>query len=493
VKSSVNFGRERESNRYIAGVLIILSISTPLYHALGVTVGMFNVYFPLDEAMGYREVGDDISEVYDAGITLFHHYFQDEYSRTRSGERFWGGLPVWLSKHSEKRRALNRLKGKFGARLGWRLFFWEYYLEEVKRQTDGKGRAVIGEMYAMFALRRWWDELERFVDELCRFESENFPGGIAGWYIAEEPNSPRKRYSPKLCEELIRRIRAAEEKGGWRRHRIYVDISASDPPRKVIPFIKLADVVMISPDAYIWAAARPRDMSRYDRIPLAVSRMRSYLAQTKNKEAEVHIVLQAYQPLTNLQMHQQIRLALVDGEKPPDGIWFWWWHDCKSAQLKGRRMIRINRWDEETEYAWREAISSELSRPKGKAVILKGEHRWSGDVYVIGDLIVTKGSRLSIEPGTLVRFSPMDRFGGGIDPRRCELIVEGELIAEGTDTRPILFSSGSNIREFWYPPRNPSQGDWYGIRSSGIVRMKNYRIKHALQGEISREAPESGR
>ncbi|HID55536.1 TPA: hypothetical protein EYP37_03335 [Candidatus Poribacteria bacterium] len=475
-------------------LLSLFLIPIPFAYPSDPTAGMFNVYFALDEAMGYREVRDDISEVYKSGITLFHHYFQDEYARDIDGTRFWSGLPGWLSRNPTKKRELDGLKGKFGSRLGWRLFFWRYYLREVKRQTKGGGKVIIGEMYAMFALRRWWDELERFVEELCRFESEIYPGGIAGWYVAEEPNSPRKRYNPSLYEELIRRIREAERKGGWRRHDIYVDISPSNPPKRVIPFVRNADVVMISPDAYIWAAGRPRDMSRYDRIPLAIWRMRSHLARAKNERAKIHIALQAYQSPTNLQMHQQIKLALLGGwfmrgrfripVSPPDGIWLWWWHDCKSVKVRHRR---INRWDLNTEYAWSEAVSSELSHPKDKTVRLEGKHRWRRNVYLIGDLLVPKGSRLIIDPGVKVRFSPLDRFGGGADPRRCELIIEGELTAKGTRSKPIQFLSGANVRDFFYPPRNPAKGDWYGIRvPGGRVLMENYIIRDALHEEIVR-------
>jgi len=465
----------------------------PFAYSSNPAAGMFNVYFALDEAMGYRGVRDDISEVYKAGIILFHHYFQDEYARDRDGNRFWGGLLGWISRNPVEGEKLDMFKRRLGSRLGWRLFFWEYYLSEVKSQTEGRGKVIIGEMYAMFALRRWWDELERFVDEICRFESESYPGGIAGWYVAEEPNSPGKRYRPALYEELIRRIRKVEEERGWRRHDIYVDISPSNPPERVIPFVKDADVVIISPDAYIWAAGRPRDMSRYDRIPLAIWRMRSHLARAKNERAKIHVALQAYQSPTNLQMHQQIRLAFLGGwfmrgrfkipVKPPDGIWLWWWHACKSAKAWRKR---INRWDLNTEYAWSEAVSSELSHPKDKAIRLEGKHRWKRDVYLIGDLIVPKGSQLTIDPGVKVRFSPVDRFGGGIDPRRCELIVEGKLVAEGTGSRPILSTSGANVRDFFYPPRNPAKWDWYGIRALGEVQMANCIIKDALHGEVVR-------
>jgi len=72
-----------------------------------------------------------------------------------------------------------------------------------------------------------------------------------------------------------------------------------------------------------------------------------------------------------------------------------------------------------------------------------GEIHWRGRVYVDGDVIFAEGSRLVIAPGTEVIFLPpgagRDRltehpnFPGG------ELIVKGELVAEGTAKAPIVF------------------------------------------------------
>ena len=434
----------------------LLSIGAP-------PAGMFNAYFKLDEAMGYRGVRDDISELFEAGITLFHHYFQDEYARDVSGKRFWGGLPLWLKAYPREERRLSSLKSRFGPGLGWRLFFWRSYLDEVKKQTEGKGGILIGEMYAMFAASRDWEGLRRFVEEMCRYEAESFPGGIAGWYIAEEPNSIRKRYKPELCGELIRRIKAAEREGGWREHRIFIDLSAGHPSRKVVPFLKDVDVVMISPDAYIWAARARNEFERYLKIPRAVRRMRELLRRAGNEGAEVHIALQAYgSKPDHLGMHQQIRLAL-SSEHPADGVWFWWWHDCKSTQVKGIRTIRINRWDPNTPERWGEAIRSELGNAE-RAVRLEGEHRWRGKVFLIGDLIVPKGSRLTVEPGTVVELSPRDLFGGGVDPNRCEIIVRGELMA-----RSAFFTC--------------RRGSWYGIRvEGGSARLSGCRLVNALKG-----------
>ena len=63
---------------------------------------------------------------------------------------------------------------------------------------------------------------------------------------------------------------------------------------------------------------------------------------------------------------------------------------------------------------------------------------------------------MTIEPGALLRFPAFsDDQGGGIDASRSELIVEGSLVAEGTEAEPILFTSSSSA---------PAKGDWHGIR-----------------------------
>ena len=54
--------------------------------------GMFNVYFPIDEALGYQDVRDDLSEVHLAGCRLVTHYFRKEHSRSDEDKPFWFGL-----------------------------------------------------------------------------------------------------------------------------------------------------------------------------------------------------------------------------------------------------------------------------------------------------------------------------------------------------------------------------------------------------------------
>ena len=77
------------------------------------------------------------------------------------------------------------------------------------------------------------------------------------------------------------------------------------------------------------------------------------------------------------------------------------------------------------------------------------DETWSGAVRVRGSVIVRKGARLTILPGTVVSFERIDVDGDGIGD--SELYVEGEIVAEGTAGRPILFTSAEKA---------PAPRDW---------------------------------
>lgn len=80
---------------------------------------------------------------------------------------------------------------------------------------------------------------------------------------------------------------------------------------------------------------------------------------------------------------------------------------------------------------------------------LARDETWSGTVTVRGSVVVPKGVRLTILPGTVVRFEKIDPDGDGIGD--SELYVEGELVAEGTVEEPIRFTSAE---------REPAPRDW---------------------------------
>ena len=88
--------------------------------------------------------------------------------------------------------------------------------------------------------------------------------------------------------------------------------------------------------------------------------------------------------------------------------------------------------------------------------VLTQSETWSGEVIITGDVTVPSGMELTIEPGAVVRFQALrdDQCGGG-DNTRSELIINGLLLASGTEANPIIFTSTS---------ASPAPGDWGGIQ-----------------------------
>lgn len=84
---------------------------------------------------------------------------------------------------------------------------------------------------------------------------------------------------------------------------------------------------------------------------------------------------------------------------------------------------------------------------------LTKDARWSGDVKVQGQLIVEPGVKLTIEPGTTVRFMPGKLDEEGL--AESGLVVKGTIVANGRPGARILFTSGSE---------SPKPGDWGEIK-----------------------------
>ncbi len=117
-------------------------------------------------------------------------------------------------------------------------------------------------------------------------------------------------------------------------------------------------------------------------------------------------------------------------------------------------------------------------RPAVQAVegVIAKNTVWQSTVEVNKDVLVLPGVTLTIKPGAIVRFKRRRR--GRVEPRflfpEVELLVQGTLLAEGTEEKPILFTSAKD---------KPELGDWAGIifdntdNSSSII--KRCRIEFA--------------
>ena len=103
---------------------------------------------------------------------------------------------------------------------------------------------------------------------------------------------------------------------------------------------------------------------------------------------------------------------------------------------------------------------------------------WSGAITLTGDVIVPAGTTLTIDPGTTVQVQALaDNSRGGVDWSRIELIVEGELIAQGAGPGSIQMISESIT---------PAKGHWYGIRYDGLARplteLRNLSLEWGVKG-----------
>jgi len=116
--------------------------------------------------------------------------------------------------------------------------------------------------------------------------------------------------------------------------------------------------------------------------------------------------------------------------------------------------------------------------------VLATDEVWSGEVTVTGDVVVPYGYTLTIRPGTRIIFKANadDRYSGK-DLNRCELIVKGQLDAQGSKNKMIEFTTSGHR----FQPNDPSLPHWYGIilynyndELKSVIRFS--RINHAAIG-----------
>jgi hypothetical protein len=64
---------------------------------------------------------------------------------------------------------------------------------------------------------------------------------------------------------------------------------------------------------------------------------------------------------------------------------------------------------------------------------------WEGEVLIVGTVMVAPVARLTVAPGTVVRFGFLDADADGVG--ESELFIQGRLLAEGTREAPIVFTA----------------------------------------------------
>jgi len=103
--------------------------------------------------------------------------------------------------------------------------------------------------------------------------------------------------------------------------------------------------------------------------------------------------------------------------------------------------------------------------------ILHGNVEWSGDIHIVGDVLVDSDATLTISPGTTIQFAanqnanPLQSW----DTDHSWIIVMGRLIAEGTESNWITFTSDAS---------NPSPGDWACIFFGDLSGSSSF--KHCI-------------
>jgi hypothetical protein len=129
-----------------------------------------------------------------------------------------------------------------------------------------------------------------------------------------------------------------------------------------------------------------------------------------------------------------------------------------------------------------------LHRQSAPAVVvgeLHGEMTWAGEVFIGGDVTLAADARLTIRPGTVVRFLGPVGFAGGESEHPhfpgSELNIYGVLEAMGTPAQPIAFAAADD---------DAPAGSWGAVNfaegSRGVLRYCVFR--QADSAVHSREA-----
>jgi len=96
--------------------------------------------------------------------------------------------------------------------------------------------------------------------------------------------------------------------------------------------------------------------------------------------------------------------------------------------------------------------------------IIQSDTTWQGQVLLNGTVVVNSHVTLTILPGTKVKFK---NYRGYREPnKRLSLIVNGKILAQGTASQPIYFTSDTS---------KPQNGDWSMVRLISNVKQSVFK------------------
>jgi len=106
--------------------------------------------------------------------------------------------------------------------------------------------------------------------------------------------------------------------------------------------------------------------------------------------------------------------------------------------------------------------------------VIASDTIWQGEIHISGVISVKRGATLTVRPGTIVKFKRLDRDKNDVGDG--EIMVEGRLIAKGTDDKKILFTSAE---------KNPARKDWSFVQfisSDSGNEIENCQFEYAYAG-----------
>jgi hypothetical protein len=83
------------------------------------------------------------------------------------------------------------------------------------------------------------------------------------------------------------------------------------------------------------------------------------------------------------------------------------------------------------------AVAETADPSQVKWGVIKTDERWSGDIYLVGDLTIPEGLGVTVAADTRIHFASYDLLQTGEDPQRCEIIVHGRWYADSQPEQPI--------------------------------------------------------